>query len=143
MGGISPYIIAIAVALVTAQLLKYLVLAVRKQKFDRVRQLYSSGNIPSAHSASVTALLVVVGLIDGTESGLFAIALLFAVVVMYDAVMVRRSVGEQGKALHLLIRTLDKKGVLPRAALGHTPLELAAGAVLGGVIGVVVFFATI
>ena len=142
MIGVSPYLAAIVSALVLAQALKYVILVLRKQKVDPLRQMYSSGNIPSAHSASVVALLTIVGLIDGVESGLFGITLLFSVIVMYDAVMVRRSVGEQGKALHLLIRTMDKTGVLPRAALGHTPLELVAGALLGAAIGLVVFFAT-
>ena len=142
MPGLSPYVIAIVASLLVAQALKYVILMIRGKDFDPLRQIYSSGNIPSAHSAAVIALLMVVGLVDGVESGLFAMAFLFAIVVMYDAVMVRRSVGEQGKALHLLIRTLDKTGVLPRAAQGHTPLELVAGALLGAAIGLVVFFAT-
>ena len=63
-------------------------------------------------------------------------------IVMYDAVMVRRSSGEQGIAIQELIKLGKANVVLPRSAKGHTPLEVAVGAVLGLVIGVVVFLAT-
>ena len=112
------------------------------RRFDHLRQIYASGNMPSTHAASVTALLVVIALYDGTDSGLFGLALLFAIIVMYDAVMVRRSVGDQGNAVQELIRALKSTIVLPRAAKGHTPAELAVGVLLGVVIGLVVFFAT-
>lgn len=142
MPELSPYIIAVVAALVAAQAIKYIILMVQGHSFDHLRQLYLPGNMPSAHSASVVALMVVIGLLDGIESGLFGLAFLFAVIVMYDAVMVRRSVGDQGKAIQALIKTMKSGVPLPRAAKGHTPLELMAGALLGAVIGLVVFFAT-
>ena len=117
---ISPYILVTVTSLLAAQALKYVILLVRGQGFDPVRQVYASGGIPSAHSASVAALLTTIGLIDGVESGLFGIAFLFAIIVMYDAIMVRRSVGEQGNALQKLIRMISKEDPLPRAANGHT-----------------------
>lgn len=138
----SPYIIAIATALLVAQGLKYLLLTFKGKKIDYVRQLYASGNMPSAHSSSVVALLVVVGLRDGTDSGLFGLALLFTIIVMYDSIILRRSVGDQGEAVQQLIRDLRSAVVLPRAAKGHTPLELMVGGFLGLLIGVVVFSAT-
>ena len=67
---------------------------------------------------------------------------MFAIIVMYDAIMVRRSVGEQGNALQKLIRMISKDDPLPRAAKGHTPVELLIGAALGVSISLVVFFAT-
>lgn len=98
--------------------------------------------MPSTHSTSVVALLVLIGLRDGVDSGLFGLALLFATIVLYDAVMVRRSVGEQGSAIQMLIKMTGSSIPLPRAAKGHRPAELLVGAFLGGIIGVVVFFAT-
>lgn len=98
--------------------------------------------MPSAHTASVVALMTVIGLKDGIENGLFAIAALFAAIVMYDSVMVRRSAGEQGKAIHSLIRELKSNTRLPRAAKGHEPLEVAVGAIIGLGIGLFVFFVT-
>lgn len=142
MDVISPYFIAIIAAWLTAQGAKYLLVAIRQRRFDHVRQLYLSGNMPSAHSATVAALAVVIGLEEGITSSVFALAALFAAIVMYDAMMVRRSSGEQGKAIQQLIKEQKSKVALPRAAKGHTPVEVAVGALLGAVIGLVVFLAT-
>lgn len=139
---LTPYFIAIIAAWLIAQGVKYLLVAVKNRSFDHVRQLYLSGNMPSAHSATVVALVTVIGLKDGIGSGLFALAALFAGIVMYDAMMVRRSSGEQGIAIQRLIKEQKSSIPLPRAAKGHTPLEVLAGAVLGFVIGLVVFLAT-
>lgn len=139
---LSPYLLAIAAAWLIAQGAKYLLVAVRQRRFDHFRQLYLSGNMPSAHSASVVALVSVIALRDGTNSGLFAVAALFAAIVMYDAVMVRRSSGEQGVAIQQLIKEQKSSVAIPRAAKGHTPVEVAVGALLGVIIGAVVFLAT-
>jgi len=139
---LSPYIIAIIAAWVLGQGAKYLIVAFKNRNFNHVRQLYLSGSMPSAHSATVVALGVVIGLKDGFGSGLFALATLFAAIVMYDAVMVRRSSGEQGIAIQQLIKEQKSQVALPRAAKGHTPVEVLAGAFLGAVIGLVVFLAT-
>lgn len=139
---LSPYLLAIIAAWLISQGAKYLFVAVTQRSFDHYRQLYLSGNMPSAHSASVMALVTVVALRDGTNSGLFAVAALFAAIVMYDAVMVRRSSGEQGIAIQKLIKEQKSSVPLPRAAKGHTPVEVAVGALLGVIIGAVVFLAT-
>jgi acid phosphatase family membrane protein YuiD len=138
----SPYIVAIIAAWLVAQGAKYLLVAVKQRRFDHIRQLYLSGNMPSAHSATVVALIVVIALRDGLDSGLFGLAALFGAIVMYDAVMVRRSSGEQGVAIQALIKEQKSKVALPRAAKGHTPVEVVVGALLGAVIGIVVFLAT-
>lgn len=142
MDVFSPYLISIMLAWLMAQGAKYIMIAIKTGNFDHIRQLYLSGNMPSAHSASVAALLTVIGLKDGIQSGLFGLAILFAAIVMYDAVMVRRSSGEQGAAIQQLIKEQGSKVPLPRAAKGHTPLEVAVGAALGVAIGWVVFLAT-
>lgn len=138
----SPYLIAIALGWVVAQGLKYVFAVVRTGNVGNFRQLYLSGNMPSAHSATVVALATLVGLRDGLDSALFGLAALLAAIVMYDAVMVRRSAGEQGVAIQQLIKTTHSKIDLPRAAKGHTPVEVVVGMLLGIVIGLVVFFAT-
>lgn len=141
--SISPYIAAIVSGWIVAQGLKYVIISLKHRDFNHIRQLYLSGNMPSAHSASSVALATIIGLKDGIDSALFAIALLFAAVVMYDAVMVRRSVGEQGIAVEKLIKLAKNKTlIIPRSARGHTPLEVVAGAALGVVLGCIVFFAT-
>ncbi|MCY1364656.1 Divergent PAP2 family protein [compost metagenome] len=138
----SPYTIALISGWVVAQGAKYVIMVIRHRSFDHLRQLYLSGNMPSAHSATVVALVVVIGFRDGVDSGLFGLAALLASIVMYDAMMVRRSSGEQGKAIQQLIKEQKSNVELPRAAKGHTPVEVLIGGVLGGIIGVVVFLAT-
>jgi acid phosphatase family membrane protein YuiD len=138
----SPYIIAVIAGWVVAQGAKYLIIAVKERRFDNLRQLYLSGNMPSAHSATVLALSTIIGLRDGVYSGLFGLSLLFASIVMYDAMMVRRSSGEQGAAIQQLIKEQKSRVPFPRAAKGHTPVEVIAGGVVGVFIGIVVFLAT-
>ncbi|MDB5166856.1 MAG: putative integral rane protein [Candidatus Saccharibacteria bacterium] len=142
--SVSPYLIAALAAWVVAQGLKYIIASAKSKNLSsNKRQLYLSGGMPSAHSATVVALLVVVGLKDGVSSGLFGLAALFAAIVMYDAVMVRRSSGEQGTAIIALIRE-QKSGVpLPRAAKGHTPIEVVVGVIIGFIVGIIVYYATL
>lgn len=142
MEHISPYIIAVVVAWVVAQGAKYILIAIKEKSFNSVRHLYLSGNMPSAHTATVAALLTVIALRDHIESGLFGLATLFAAIVMYDAVMVRRSSGEQGEAIQQLIKEQGSKVKLPRAAKGHRPVEVIVGALIGLTVGLVVFLAT-
>ncbi len=142
MEHISPYIAAIILGWVVAQGSKYVVTSLKERTFRSFRHLYLSGNMPSAHSATVAALLTVIALKDGTESGLFGLATLFAAIVMYDAVMVRRSSGEQGLAIQQLIKEQKSRVKIPRTAKGHKPLEVAVGATIGVVLGAVVFLAT-
>ena len=143
MKVLSPYILSILVGWVVAQRLKYVIVAVKTADVRNLRPLYLSGNMPSAHTATVVALVTVIALKDGLDSGLFGLAALFAGIVMYDAIMVRRSVGEQGKAIQKLINEQKSKVAIPRAAKGHTPIEVAVGAGLGLLIGYVVFITTI
>ena len=139
----SPYIIAGLAGWVASQLSKYVVASFKNGKLASYRQLYLSGHMPSAHSATVISVLVVIGLIDGIQSGLFGLAVVFASVVLYDAMMVRRSSGEQGVSITALIKETGSTVPLPRVALGHTPLEVAVGALLGFAVGLAVYFITL
>lgn len=138
MEPISPYIIAAALGWIVAQFAKYVIASFKRRGLESYRQLYLSGHMPSAHSATTVALLVVVAARDGVLSGLFGVTLLFTCVVLYDAVMVRRSSGEQGVAITDLIKEQKSKVRLPRVAMGHTPLEVAVGSLLGLGVGLLV-----
>ena len=142
MLSFSPYLLTIALGWIVAQGLKYVFITFKTRSFRHYRQIYMSGNMPSAHTATVVGLVTLIGLKDGIDSGLFGLGALFAGVVMYDAMMVRRSSGEQGAAIHSLIRESKSKVTLPRAAKGHTPVEVFVGLLLGFCIGAVVFVAT-
>lgn len=142
MNVLSPYLLAVAAGWIVAQGVKYIVKVAQTGNLVQLRELYLSGNMPSAHSASVMALLTVIGHTEGIDSGLFALAALFASIVMYDAMMVRRSSGEQGVAIQALLKETKSSIRVPRAAKGHTPIEVAAGALVGIFIGLVVILAT-
>jgi len=141
---ISPYILAAGLGWFVAQASKYAIASIRTRKFESIRLFNHSGSMPSAHSSSVIALLVVIGFKDGLGSAVFGIAALFAAVVMYDAINVRRSSGEQGAALTGLFKDLKRTSKIPfRVAKGHTPLEVLGGIIVGSIVGIVVYFATI
>jgi hypothetical protein len=139
---VSPYLITVFVAWFGAHIIKYTVSYVKKESRGFRSQLFVSGGMPSSHSSTVVAMATIIGLYDGIDSGLFGLAGLFALIVMYDAMKVRRSSGEQGIALNELIKEQKSHVELQRVAKGHTPLEVTLGAILGVIIGVIVFLST-
>ncbi len=134
--AVSPFLIAAAIAWIAAQLLKYIFAVIRHRSVRQYRQFYLSGSMPSAHSATVVAMATVIGIYEGVDSAIFALSVLFAAVVMYDALMVRRSSGEQGVAILRLLKDIKSNIVPPRVAKGHLPTEVVAGALLGFLIGI-------
>ncbi|KAI3504410.1 hypothetical protein L2E82_46142 [Cichorium intybus] len=122
-------------SLFIAQFLKVFTHWFKERKWD-TRRMLSSGGMPSSHSATVTALATCIGLQDGTASSSFAIAVVLACVVMYDATGVRLHAGRQAELLNQIVCELPPEHPLSnvrplRDSLGHTPFQVAAGAVLG------------
>ena len=118
-----------------AQLFKLVVGLVREKRFD-LRFFVRSGGIASAHTALVTALATSVAIMEGLNSVAFAIAAVFAVVVMYDAAGVRLSVSRQSVILNRIVRELRERrpGELEhdlREFIGHTPVQVFIGAAVG------------
>jgi len=103
--------------------------------------LFSSGGMPSSHSALVTGASVAVGLTLGFDSPLFALACVVAMVVIYDAIGVRRHAGDHARVLNLMIDELLTGHPLAekelKEVLGHTPREVIGGIILGTVVAVV------
>lgn len=142
VGYISPYLIAIGVAWIVAHIIKYAIATLQGKRLDLTHQLFISGGMPSSHAATAVAVWMLVLLKEGLDSGLFGLATLVTLIICYDAVKVRRSVGEQGRAIQEVIKATGAEVKLPRAAKGHTPLEVIVGSFLGAIIGLVVFIAT-
>jgi hypothetical protein len=123
-----------------AQVLKVLIYVTHERKVN-LRYLASSGGMPSSHSALVTALATAVAVTAGPRSPLFAMAAVFAAVVMYDAAGVRQSVSIQARILNRMLdeifveHAFNEKRL--RELIGHTPVEVFVGAVLGFVVAVV------
>ena len=130
-----------ALAFSVAQLSKLLFCLIKSEKIDR-RKLLASGGMPSSHSALVTALAVSIGKEAGFSSYPFAICVALAVIVMYDAAGVRRAAGEQAILMNVLFEKIEEMGVKMderlKEFLGHRPIEVFVGALLGILIGVLV-----
>lgn len=137
------YLTAAIAAWISAQTLKHLARLVgRNQRVflgNPRNKLLLSGGMPSAHTATVIAMAAVIGLSEGFNSPIFALAVLLSAVVMYDSMMVRYSSGRQGELLNQLLTEHKSKLSPLRVAHGHTVLEVSAGAILGLIIAVVVF----
>ncbi|MCD8561738.1 divergent PAP2 family protein [Candidatus Saccharibacteria bacterium] len=140
---LSPYIAAIILAWTLSQFLKYALTFTQPVKLTFRGRLFVSGGMPSSHSATIMAVWTVILLLDGWTSGLFGLASALALIVTYDAVKVRRSSGEQGVALLALMKEQKSKVPLPRVALGHTPLQVVVGAVLGVLVGLLVYWVSL
>jgi len=117
-------------ASLTSQVLKGLITSARKRSWI-LAHFTEAGGLPSSHSATVTSLAAAVGFTQGWRSDLFAVVAVFAIIVLYDAVGIRRAVGQQSRFLNIL-RGKEAPDERPfKEALGHTPVEVAAGALLG------------
>ena len=138
----SPYLITIFIAWFGSHIIKYVVKLIKDRKTKILSVVFISGGMPSAHSATVISLATIIGLIDGFNSGLFALALLLAIIIIYDSFKLRRSSGEQGFAIHSLIKEQKSSVKLPMISEGHTAKEVVIGALFGIFIGIVVFLST-
>ena len=123
------------IACLAAQLSKLLVELTKNRKFN-LRVLVTTGGMPSAHSAFVGALAVGVGQTLGWASPEFAIAFIFAVIVMYDAAGVRQAAGKQARILNQIIDELFSQGKefnedRLKELLGHTPFQVIVGLSMG------------
>ncbi len=124
------------IAWAIAQVIKTIVFFAMNGKLDLTR-LTGDGGMPSAHSATVTSLAIRTCMDCGGGSAEFAIAMILAVVVMHDAVGVRRESGKHAKAINELIDLLDPEVTLDvklKEFIGHTPSQVAAGALLGSLV---------
>lgn len=128
-----------------AQVLKTIIHIIVNKQFVAER-LVGGGGMPSSHSATVCALATATGIRYGGGSFEFALAAVFAIVVMYDAMGVRQETGKQGKVLNEMMeiftqmgKNIDAEKAL-KEFVGHTPLQVLAGAILGIVIAVVICY---
>lgn len=136
---ISPVLVMAVSAWAAAQVLKFLISIVLYHKFD-IKYLYTGGGMPSSHSALVCACATGTAFATGLNSPIFALSAVLAFIVMYDAANVRRETGKQSKVLNYIMKNWDE--VKPelfeqelKELLGHTPLQVLVGAMLGICIG--------
>ena len=131
--GSSPLFHALACGFLV-QLSKVLTYLLMEKKIN-VRRLVETGGMPSSHAASVAALSTCVALREGVDSVLFGVVVYFSLIVMYDAAGLRRAAGRQATLLNrILYEHLQLPGPAHerlRELLGHTPLEVLVGALIG------------
>lgn len=133
-------LLAAFIAWAIAQFSKTIYEVVRFRQF-KPSKLVSSGGMPSSHSALVMGLATATGRIAGIESSAFAISVVLAAIVMYDAAGVRRAVSIQARILNQMIdeafqgRPFGEKRL--RELIGHTPIQVFVGALVGIVIGII------
>lgn len=120
-----------------AQLLKLIIFFFRHKSLSW-HDLVVTGGMPSSHSAFVVSLASIIYLEEGVSTA-FVISLVLAFIVLRDAFGVRRTVGVEGKQIEKLLR-LNKLRSKFHYSLGHTPLQVAVGAVIGLVCSLTVFF---
>ncbi len=132
--AVSRAYFSVAGAWAVAQSIKIIRNVLRRRRFN-MRWIIDTGGMPSSHSSGTAAVATVVGLYGGFDSILFLLALVFALVTMFDAASVRRSVGKQAVLMNRMIDDIYAQGKLSeqhlREFLGHTPVEVLAGALLG------------
>ena len=114
----------------------YDLITTKKFNFKRIM---GAGGMPSSHTAVVTSITTLIGKYEGVDTSIFALSLVFAMVVMYDAAGVRRAAGKQAHLLNKIIETpgLTNVEVHERLVevLGHTPLQVIIGAIVGITVG--------
>ncbi len=122
------------------QLFKVIYDLVTTKKFN-FKRILGAGGMPSSHSAVVVGLATLIGKYEGVNTSIFAMSLILACVVMYDAAGVRRAAGKQAKLLNQLIETPGLTGVEVSEklveVLGHTPTQVFVGALIGLVAGLI------
>ena len=132
-------LIAAILAWFAAQVIKVLLVLFDEKRLD-LSKMISSGGMPSSHSALITAMTASVGKTTGLDSVAFAIAAVTSLVVMYDAANVRREAGKHAELLNKIARDLYPDNHMNqeklKELLGHKQIEVAAGAILGIAIGV-------
>lgn len=138
----SVYLAAVAIALLLAQGSKVLAALIKGNKDEWRLALTRSGGMPSAHTALVVSIATVLGVEKGVDSSIFALSIVIALVVMYDSLNVRRSVGEQGTAMRQLIKELKlaADGYTYKQAEGHHPGEVLIGIFTGGLAAIIALY---
>ncbi len=136
---------AAALGWLVAQILKTIIHLILSREFVAER-LVGSGGMPSSHSSTVCALATATYFEFGADSFEFAIAAFFAIIVMYDAMGVRRETGIQAKLLNDILKTFEDMGRKEISAhdklkefVGHTPLQVLMGAILGVVLSILIY----
>lgn len=141
--NLNPILTVALLAWFVAQVLKTLINFILLGKFQ-LERMWGDGGMPSAHSATVCAMVIATARSEGFGSAIFAVAAVVAIITVHDAMGVRRETGEQAKVLNKMIEqwidVTEKnapflQNMHLKEMVGHTPLQVLAGFVVGCVVG--------
>ena len=141
----NPYLLTGVSSWFYAQIIKTILFSVINKKWDWHR-MFGDGGMPSGHSATVTSVAVLVGMVRGTGSVEFAVSFILATIVCHDATGVRRETEKQAFIITELVKAFEElaEEKLPQVRLkkfvGHTPVQVTAGILLGIINAVVMYF---
>ena len=135
--------IAVFISWFLAQSIKVVIYWIQDKKFN-LFHFGEAGGMPSAHSASVTALTLAIALTQSFGSPLFTVSLVFALIVMYDATGVRRAAGKQAEILNKIVDDIYSNGKIKieklKEILGHDLIEVVAGASLATLVTLIAHY---
>ena len=136
----NKYLLAPLILWFCIQSFKVLQELITTKKFN-FKRIIGAGGMPSSHSAISMCIATMIGKSEGFDSSIFALALIFSLVVMYDAAGVRRAAGKQAKLLNKIIETPGLSNVQVQEklveVLGHTPIQVVVGALIGFLVGII------
>lgn len=137
-------LVAVVISWFFAQSIKVIIYRFTEGHWDLLH-FFEAGGMPSAHSASVTALTLGIALTQGIGSPFFPLSLVFALIVMYDATGVRRAAGKQAELLNKIVDDIYANGKVRieklKEILGHDPVQVFAGAGLAAIITLLTYYA--
>lgn len=141
---VLPYFVYPIIAFSLAQGTKIVLKTFRRGKLQW-RDLFAYSDMPSGHTATVVSLATIVLLKNGIQSAEFALAFVFMMVVITDAIGLRNYLGQHGKTLNILVKDLKEDDFLDNSypklleRIGHTPMQVLIGAIIGALVGIIGF----
>lgn len=130
-------------AFLLSQVIKVIIYYFKEKEFN-ITHFFEAAGMPSTHSAMSSSMTLMIGLMEGFHSTFFAIALVFTIIVMYDAMGVRFAAGQQAVVLNKIIEDIYSEKVSEKEKMkeliGHTPSEVFVGGLIGVVVAIVIYF---
>ena len=128
------------IALIVCQIIKFTIESIKNKKLMFDRLFNGSGGMPSTHATFSVSLLTLLFYEYGVDSPIFAVALIFTLIVLYDAICVRYETGLQATIINDLVNKMDKEGYKNlKEKIGHKPLEVLCGSILGIIISTIFY----
>ncbi len=135
---LNPFFLTIVLAGLGAQLIKILIYTFKHEQKFHLKDIFVTGGMPSSHSALMVGLTTITLLTEGSTP-LFFLTIALTAIILRDAMGVRRTAGEEGRTINLLIKKLHPNVQPVHYSLGHTPMQVLVGSAIGLLSAVIIF----